>query len=280
MNRLALKTQLLIKPAADKDHFIGKKDIIALRNLCLASIIALILILVTYFTFSKAVLFYFKNGGSEREEIAWYVINDNFIKIERDDSDNYYHFFQSYIQEIVNQLPQNILPKDYKIEIIILDDNSINAFAAPGGRIILTKGLLDQVRSENGLMFVIGHEIGHLHNKDHLNEFAKSLSASLISTLFFNGNIEITDLLLMLENPHTKQAEFEADQWGLKILMALYGHAGGATEFFTILAENEIGEADRESHFSSHPSTISRSNSINKKIRENNLPTYKLISFD
>ena len=280
MKKLFHKSKLAIKTTLNKVIFIEKKDLIAIKNLCFASIVAFLVILASYFAFSRAALLYFKNGGAESEEIAWYVINDNFVKIEDESIDNYYQFFQSYIQEIVNSLPHSILPSEYKIEIIVLNDNSINAFAAPGGRIILTKGLLDQVRSENGLMFVVGHEIGHLHNKDHLKEFSKSLSASIISTLFFGSNIEITELLLMVENPDTKQAEFEADQWGLKILMALYGHAGGATEFFNILAENKIGEAKHESHFSSHPSTSSRSNSISQKIKENNFPTHQLISFD
>ena len=134
--------------------------------------------------------------------------------------------------------------------------------------------------SQNGLMFVVGHEIGHLHKKDHLKEFAKSFGATIVSTMFFSGNLDIVDLLLMLENSSTRKAEFEADQWGLNILLSLYGHAGGATEFFNILAENNIGTYSQENNFSSHPSTKTRHHQISNKIKKDNLPIYNLVSFD
>jgi Zn-dependent protease with chaperone function len=273
INREHLPSMTLIKSESSP-------SISAVRNLLLSLLIASCVILLTYFAIARSAFLYLSKGDRGKEEIAWYIINEGLVKPDHNDQEEYYSFFQEYIQSIINEMPQEILPKDYKIQVIVLNDYSINAFAAPGGRIILTRGLLDMVKSENGLMFVIGHELGHLHSKDHLKEFAKSLSAIVVSNMFFNGNSEITALLLSLENHKTKQAEFAADHWGLKTLIALYGHAGGATEFFNILAEHNIGNMLNESHFASHPSTHTRSNSIKRTIREHKLPIYQLISFD
>jgi len=259
---------------------IEARDVKAIRNFLLACVIAIFVIIAIYFALSKSTASYLRHGNGVNEEVAWYFINDNFINSEKSADDDYYLFFQDYIQEVVNKIPAQSLPKGYKIQVIVINDNSINAFAAPGGRIILTRGLLDRIKSENGLMFVVGHEIGHLHKKDHIKEFARSFGATIISTMFFSGNIEIVDLLLMLENASTRKAEFEADQWGLNILLSLYGHAGGATEFFNILAENNIGIYNQENSFASHPSTKVRHDQINNKIQKERYPIHHLVSFE
>ncbi|HIA01310.1 MAG TPA: hypothetical protein EYN66_05285 [Myxococcales bacterium] len=49
-----------------------------------------------------------------------------------------------------------------------MDDDDVNAFAAPGGRIYLTRGLLRKVKNENELAFIVGHELGHFKHKDQL----------------------------------------------------------------------------------------------------------------
>jgi Zn-dependent protease with chaperone function len=71
----------------------------------------------------------------------------------------------------------------YPLQIEIKCDKSPNAYALPGGRILLTKGLFENIKSENGLMFVIGHEIGHVMNRDHMRGFGRSLIFALFNSM-------------------------------------------------------------------------------------------------
>ncbi len=67
----------------------------------------------------------------------------------------------------------------YELQLAILEEESPNAFAVPGGAIYVTRGLLDSVESENELAFVLGHEIGHFRNRDHLRGLGRGLIVSL-----------------------------------------------------------------------------------------------------
>jgi predicted Zn-dependent protease len=66
----------------------------------------------------------------------------------------------------------------------VLDSEDINAFAAPGGFIFLTKGLYKQIYSESELAGVLGHEIGHFVKQHHLTIIKKSQAIDMGSTLF------------------------------------------------------------------------------------------------
>jgi Zn-dependent protease with chaperone function len=257
------------------------RDLHLIKNLVISSLVCVVVVIFMHITLSKATYYSLYFGDRKNEEIVWYIIKDNFVQDKNGESDYYYQVFQEYVQEMVNELPVSILPNDYKISIQVIDDPSINAFAAPGGRIILTRGLLDNIKSENGLMFVVGHEIGHLHNKDHLREFARSLSATVISVLHFGGSLNVQDFLLLFENHNSRSSENIADQWGLKVILARYGHVGGATEFFSLMNEN-LEEVDNElaALLSSHPSNIDRIKAIQETIKQNLFPIQPLSKFE
>ncbi|HWB18847.1 MAG TPA: M48 family metalloprotease [Phycisphaerales bacterium] len=57
---------------------------------------------------------------------------------------------------------------------IILDSDEINAFGAPGGYVLVTRGILKECKDEDALAAVLSHEIGHVQNRDGLNAIKKS----------------------------------------------------------------------------------------------------------
>jgi predicted Zn-dependent protease len=65
----------------------------------------------------------------------------------------------------------------------VLDDNSINAFAAPGGYVFLTRGLLGKLHSEAELAGVLGHEIAHVVLKHHLKALRRDAGTQVLSNL-------------------------------------------------------------------------------------------------
>jgi predicted Zn-dependent protease len=63
----------------------------------------------------------------------------------------------------------------------VLDDTGYNAFAAPGGYIFVTKGLIDSLADESELAGILAHEINHVVSKHHLKAIRKSAQAGLLA---------------------------------------------------------------------------------------------------
>ena len=216
------------------------------------------------------------NSSLISEEILWKIISKTSVS-------NHYNSkytpdeissTQSRIQALVDDLPL-----DYKHyphpEIIISQDDRINAFAAPGNRIILTLGLLENLKTENALLFVIGHEIIHLGEKDHLYEYARIIVSGLYGII--TRSSLLAELFLLVDNIKTQDKEFYADKSSINIMHNYYGHAGGSEEFFEIiLAMNHDKIAG--SIFSTHPKTAQRLEKLNLYIDHNKLNKGKTIS--
>jgi predicted Zn-dependent protease len=63
----------------------------------------------------------------------------------------------------------------------VLDDKGYNAFAAPGGYIFVTKGLIDTLKDESELAGILAHEINHVISKHHLQAIRKSAQTGLLT---------------------------------------------------------------------------------------------------
>ncbi len=64
-----------------------------------------------------------------------------------------------------------------------------------GGHILLFQGLLDILKTENSLSFVIGHELGHFKNRDHLRGLGRGIVLTALSATFTGANSNLTSLL-------------------------------------------------------------------------------------
>ena len=69
---------------------------------------------------------------------------------------------------------------DLNWRFAVLDDPDINAFAAPGGYVFITKGMLARLESEAELAGVLGHEIAHVTEKHHLSALRKQAGMKLV----------------------------------------------------------------------------------------------------
>ena len=120
----------------------------------------------------------------------------------------------------------------------ILDTDEINAFAAPGGLIVVSRGLLRCCRTEDALAAVLAHEVGHVEREHGLNAIEKGRRTAFITTLAVTAgkslggdqlseltkNFEgtITDITkTMVNSGYSRQSEFEADASAIRILKAV-----------------------------------------------------------
>lgn len=110
---------------------------------------------------------------------------------------------------------------------VVLDDAGYNAFAAPGGYVFVTKGLIDRCADESELAGILAHEITHVTAKHHLQAIRQSamagvgtqLLASQIRTGNVAGQLVKDQLLSLFRTVYTKglsqSDEFEADRSGV-----------------------------------------------------------------
>lgn len=133
-----------------------------------------------------------------------------------------------------------------------------NAFAVPGGMVVLTRGLLRGVESDIGLAFVLAHELGHFANRDHLRGLGRQLGFKLTLALLFGTNDGFTgnasDLLLLR---HSRAREAAADDFAMTLLQEQFETIEGAGELFKLLqAKSTLPEWAYM--FTTHPGNLER----------------------
>ena len=79
-----------------------------------------------------------------------------------------------YVSLVGNVLAKASSRPDLKWEFIVLDTAGVNAFAAPGGLVHITKGALGLLKTESELAGVLGHEIAHITKKHTVNSIKRS----------------------------------------------------------------------------------------------------------
>jgi predicted Zn-dependent protease len=180
---------------------------------------------------------------------------------------------QDTLNQLLNKLESNLPSeqgkRDYKI--IYVPDKTVNALALPGDRIVIFSGLLKQAESENELMMILGHELGHFTNRDHLRSILRQLILP-ITLASITGN---NDLLVSVASgvttfsdaKYSQSQESQADEIGLNLLYKTYGHVAGATDFFNRLSKQKNIDIE---FLSTHPAPQQRVKDLQRLIKQKN----------
>lgn len=173
-------------------------------------------------------------------------------------------------ERVLARLARHNPESPYTFSVEIDDRPEINAMAFPGGLIVVTRGLMDQVETENELAFVLGHEIGHYRNRDHI----RALGRGLVLSLFYmalagndtsNYGATVADLTLRSFN---RQQETQADLFGLELVQTEYGHVSDSWRLFERLAETDGELAEYLSYTRTHPSPENRVEALTEAAAE------------
>ncbi len=165
------------------------------------------------------------------------------------------------LQEVLDRLTANLPPQELTFQLHVKDAEIVNAMALPGGHIVLFKGLLEQVESENELATILGHELGHFANRDHLRGLGRGLVFLVLSAIVLGDQSGVTGFLqnslANVESRFSQRQERQADEFSLHLLQKTYGHVAGATDFFERLEEKKE-RGPWAYYFASHPSPADR----------------------
>ncbi|MCA9674754.1 MAG: M48 family metalloprotease [Kofleriaceae bacterium] len=155
---------------------------------------------------------------------------------------------------------------------VILDDESINAFAAPGGYVFVTSGAIHQARSEDELAAILAHEVAHVVRGHAIGSIQKSRMSGVMKQFLdssveldpeveaqmasvFGGSIDdIVDGALV--KGYSKDTEFEADRVGLAIMVAAgYDPQAFVSYLRTLASHQDTGSGG---FYATHPKASER----------------------
>jgi Zn-dependent protease with chaperone function len=159
------------------------------------------------------------------------------------------------------------------IQVTLIEQDIVNAFATLGGRVFVFEGLLDALETDIGLDMVLAHEVAHVLNRDPIQAAAGTLGLQLFFA-FVTGNSELGQISgladaggQMLFLSYSREQEREADELALYALERLYADLTGADELFLYIERNET-QMEFPEFLSSHPDTESRIQTIRSRINE------------
>lgn len=179
-----------------------------------------------------------------------------------------------YVTLVGTVLAQQSTRPGLKWTFIVLDTDGINAFAAPGGYIHITRGALALIHTEAELADVLGHEISHVTLKHTVNAIKKSRAVSSGASMTHSDALK--DLAergysIVLENNFNRDDEMAADKNGVALANAAGYSPKGLGDFLTRLDERNKGLKDRSGIFASHPETEARLAGLKKEIEADKL---------
>lgn len=173
---------------------------------------------------------------------------------------------QKYVNQVGRWVANQSERADLPWKFGVIDSADLNAFAAPGGYVLLTKGLYQKIQSEAQLAGVLGHEIAHIVKKHQLKVLQKQqllgYGASRLSGLFgkkdklakkaLNTGAEISARGL------DKDAEFEADRMGLTLAYRAGYDAYGLPDVLQTIGQTNKSDSSVALLFKTHPSPDER----------------------
>lgn len=172
---------------------------------------------------------------------------------------------------LVGQSPRQNIAYHFKV----VNTDMVNAFAAPYGYVYVTQGFLGFAQSEDEVAFVLGHEVGHVANRDSIKSLKKSILFNIGVALAGSRSDSLSNMggigagLLLLH--YSRGDEQDADTCGCQYsYCAGYDPQGGIDFFNRLSAELEKDKPSSLEHiFLSHPPTDSRIAATKARPEEN-----------
>lgn len=149
----------------------------------------------------------------------------------------------------------------YRFRVTVIDIETANALALPGGRIVLFRGLIDSARQADEVAGVLAHEMAHIVRRHGTQALVRHMGLRALFGLVL-GDVwagplgGMSETLLQLS--YSREAEAEADRVGLALLSAARIRADGLAAFFERLAREGADLPPGLRFLATHPSHESR----------------------
>jgi Zn-dependent protease with chaperone function len=164
---------------------------------------------------------------------------------------------------IVRRLTAALPPLPYPPELVVVDQPVENAFAAPGGFIVLSRGLVARAGSPEEVAGVLAHELQHVARRHATRHMIERASVGFLLTALLG---DVTGPMtygaeaarLLGELSYSRSAEEEADREGLRLLVAARIDPAGLIAVLERMLADEAKTPGLLTYLSTHPSAPDR----------------------
>lgn len=167
------------------------------------------------------------------------------------------------IEEIMTILTNTLPESPYTFRVTVVDNPTVNAFAAPGGFIVVFRGLLEHTQTAEELAGVLAHEMQHIVKRHATRMLIQHASTGLLFAALTGSTGDTS--AFGLEAAHTlgvlrysRHHEDEADAEGIRLLAQAKIDVNGMITFFETLQQEGMEVPEFLKYVSTHPSTTDR----------------------
>lgn len=171
------------------------------------------------------------------------------------------------VQEISQRLIKDIPNNPYAFEISVVKNDVVNAFALPGGYVVVFTGLLEQAKSGEEVAGVLSHEFNHVLRRHGLERIVKQLGVVAVLGIILGDQQGLAGVMKqvgaeLLSLKFGRAQETEADVKGLQLLHRAHIDPTGMITFFQRMSTQEQGRVE---WLSSHPMSAARAERLKKE---------------
>ena len=175
-----------------------------------------------------------------------------------------------------------VMDLPYPVDVSIAEIDMANAFAAPGGFIVVGNKLIAEMHTAEELAGVVAHEMAHIAERHPMSRVVRVLGISLLLEIFSGGNSGAVEAVtqgasLLLMFSHSRDDERDADRIAVQALEKAGIRADGLSTFFARMDEKHKTSEDGSvntvlSWLSTHPSFAERKASTNVPMQRKEAP--------
>lgn len=166
---------------------------------------------------------------------------------------------------------------------VVLDTDGVNAFAAPGGYVHITRGALALIKNEAELAGVLGHEIIHVTEKHTIRAIQKSKAVQMGAAETLSGSSSLMEKAVsatydnIVERGFGRAEENESDENGVALANKTGYAPNGLVTFLTTLKDRNKESKEKRGLFASHPEMQERLDRITKQIASQKLAATAIV---
>lgn len=196
------------------------------------------------------------------QQLGQSVYNANMVGLEQNDS----------LTFLVNQFAKNIrFNTNYPIHITVVNVDQLNAYAIPGGEIVVYRKIIQEMENKEELAALLAHEVSHVHYRHSLKSISRSLAGGIFISFLLGDISGITTVIAensqaMINLNYSRSLEEEADKKGLQILADNHINQYGFVNLFERM-KKERKDQEYDQFLSSHP-LLNERITYSKKIAE------------
>lgn len=155
------------------------------------------------------------------------------------------------------------LSRHYPIRVTLLKSNTINAYALPGGNVVVYTGLLQKIKTPEALAALLAHECTHVNERHSLRSLLRSAASGIALSVVFGDASGMASVLVSNAEAlnglrYSRSLEEEADSKGMDLLLQNGIAADGMKQLMQTLQQAETNTSGTLSFLSSHPLTKER----------------------